>query len=127
MMAAYATTSDVEDRMLTQLTDRQDRVCSRLLEDVAVLIDAWAPNAQEEQKRVVSCSVVIRALGSAGEAGIPAGATQGSVSALGYSQSWTISNGSAGELYLTRAEKKMLGIGNSIGSHSPLEETEETE
>jgi hypothetical protein len=40
---------------------------------------------------------------------------------MGYSQSWTITNGATGELYLSRAEKKMLGAGNSIGSHSPLE------
>jgi hypothetical protein len=41
---------------------------------------------------------------------------------MGYSQSWTIGNGSTGELYLSRTEKKLLGAGNSIGSHSPLED-----
>ena len=44
------------------------------------------------------------------------------MSALGYSQSWTISNGSTGELYLSKAEKALLGGGNSIGSYSPVEE-----
>jgi hypothetical protein len=49
------------------------------------------------------------------------GATQGSVSALGYSQSWTIGSGSTGELYISKVEKKMLGAGNAIGSYSPTE------
>jgi hypothetical protein len=66
--------------------------------------------------------MVIRAMGSQSEVGVPVGATQGSASALGYSQSWTISNGSTGELYLSRTEKRLLGVGNKIGSYSPVEE-----
>lgn len=69
----------------------------------------------------MSCSMVMRAMGSANEVGIPVGATQGSASALGYSQSWTIGNGATGELYLTRTEKKILGVSNRIGSYSPVE------
>ena len=61
------------------------------------------------------------------DAGIPMGATQGSMSALGYSQSWTIGSGSAGELYLGKLEKKLLGCGNSIGSYSPVEALVPTE
>jgi hypothetical protein len=42
---------------------------------------------------------------------------------LGYSQSWTIgSGGGAGELYLSKLEKKLLGAGNAIGSYSPVQE-----
>jgi hypothetical protein len=47
------------------------------------------------------------------------------MSALGYSQSWTLSGGATGELYLSKLEKSMLGlgtIGNSIGSYSPVQE-----
>jgi hypothetical protein len=66
--------------------------------------------------------MVERALGDGGEAGIPMGATQGSVSALGYSQSWTIGSGSTGELYISKIEKKLLGAGNAIGSYSPTED-----
>ncbi len=50
------------------------------------------------------------------------GATQGSQSALGYSQSWTISGGASGELYLSKLEKQLLGCGNKIGSYSPVQE-----
>ena len=40
---------------------------------------------------------------------------------MGYSQSWTMGSGSAGELYLSKLEKKLLGIGDRIGARSPLE------
>lgn len=122
---AYATTSDVQARMTQTLTTSQLTVCATLLDDVAVLIDAYAPNASADAKKVVSCSAVGRAIGNqmdTGNVGVPIGATQGSMSALGYSQSWTVSNGSVGELYLTRTEKRLLGAGDSIGSYSPIEE-----
>ena len=52
---------------------------------------------------------------------IPIGATQGSMSALGYSQSWTTGTGSSvGELYLAKLDKKLLGVGNAIGASNPL-------
>lgn len=122
---AYATISDVQARMTTTLSSTQETVCNSLLDDVAVLIDTYNDDASDDAKLVVSCSVVARALGSMSNAGIPVGATQGSASALGYSQSWTYSSGSTGELYLTKMEKRLLGVGNSIGSYSPLEEVEE--
>lgn len=119
---AYASLTDVQARMTTTLTDAQSTVCSALLDDVAVLIDAYNSLAYDDVKKVVSCNVVVRAMGSVGDYGVPVGATQGSASAMGYSQSWTYSNGATGELYLTRTEKKMLGVSNSIGSYSPVEE-----
>ncbi|MBQ5477953.1 MAG: hypothetical protein IIT64_09175 [Bacteroidaceae bacterium] len=118
---AYATVEDVQSRMAKELTGSQQDVCNTLLDDAAVLIDACKTNATDDQKKVVSCSMVMRAMGSANEVGVPVGATQGSASALGYSQSWTIGNGSTGELYLTRTEKKILGASNRIGSYSPVE------
>lgn len=128
---AYATVTDVQARMTATMTDAQMVVCNNLLNDAAVLIDAWASGASEDAKKVVSCSMVIRAIGSSGSAeiGVPIGASQGSASAMGYSQSWTMTNGATGELYLTRTEKKILGVGNSIGAYSPIEEliTEEDE
>ena len=68
--------------------------------------------------------MVIRALGDGGDAGgVPMGATQGSMSALGYSQSWTIGSGGAtGELYLGKTDRQILGLGNQIGSYSPVQE-----
>jgi hypothetical protein len=119
---AYATAEDVQRRMVKTLSDAQIYVCAALLDDAGVLIDALAPNASDEAKASVSCSMVIRAMGSQGDMAVPMGATQGSASALGYSQSWTFGNGATGELYLSRTEKRILGVGNKIGSYSPVEE-----
>lgn len=120
---AYATVADVQTRMLRQLTPDEQSVASTLLDDSAVLIDALKSTADDEIKGVVSCRMVVRALGDGQDAGVPMGATQGSVSALGYAQSWTIgSGGSFGDLYISKADRQMLGVSNSIGSYSPTEE-----
>lgn len=122
-MAAYATIADVQARMTRDMSTDEETVCSTLLDDAAVIIDAAAPNASTDAKKVVSCRMVIRALGDGGMSGVPMGATQGSMSALGYSQSWTIgAGGSTGELYLGKSERQILGVGNSIGSYSPVQE-----
>lgn len=119
---AYATVSDVEARMLRDLSADEEAVCASLLDDAAVLIDAAAPNAAAEARLVVSCRMVIRALGDGAAGGVPTGASQGSMSALGYSQSWTIGSGGAtGELYLGRQDRQILGAGNAIGSYSPTQ------
>lgn len=120
---AYATVEDVQARMTRDLTEDEQAVCSTLLDDVAVMIDSYNPNASADAKKIVSCRVVIRAIGDGDTGGVPTGATQGSMSGLGYSQSWTISSGgSVGELYLGKTEKQILGYGNKIGSYSPTQE-----
>lgn len=121
-MAAYATVADVQNRMVRTLSAKEQDVCSALLIDAAVLIDAFNANASEDAKNTVSCSMVIRALGDGSTDGVPIGASQGSMSALGYSQSWTMTGGSTGELYMSRTEKRILGVGNQIGSWSPVQE-----
>ena len=127
-MAAYANVADVQDRMLRVLDASEQEVCSNLLEDAAILIDAAASGASEDAKKVVSCRMVIRALGDGTSSSVPLGATQGSMSALGYTQSWTIgSGGGTGELYLSKADRQILGISNSIGSYSPVAELVPTE
>lgn len=108
--------------MTRDLSEEESAVCYTLLDDAAAIIDAFAPTAGADAKLVVSCRMVIRALGDGTASGIPLGATQGSMSGLGYSQSWTLSNGSSGELYLSKLERQMLGLGNKIGSYSPVEE-----
>ncbi len=119
---AYATVADVQERMISTMSEAQETVCTALLEDAAVLIDAYAPTAEAEIKKVVSCRMVARAIGDGSDSGIPAGASQGSMSALGYSQSWTMAGGSTGEVYISKTERKMLGVGDRIGSYSPVEE-----
>ena len=127
-MAAYATVSDVQARMTRDLSTDEQTVCATLLDDVAVMIDGYNSNASDDAKKIVSCRVVIRALGDGEANGIPTGTTQGSMSGLGYSQSFTMGSGGAvGELYLGKTEKQILGIGNKIGSYSPVQELIVTE
>ena len=121
-MATYATVEDVQARMMRTMTTAERQVCGVLLQDAGVIIDSFAPQAAEANKKAVSCRMVQRALGDGAESGVPMGATQGSQSALGYSQSWTISGGASGELYLSKLDKQLLGIGNKVGSYSPVQE-----
>jgi hypothetical protein len=104
------------------MTTSEQAICTTLLDDAAVIIDLFNDQASADVKKVVSCRMVIRSMGDGESGGVPVGATQGSMSGLGYSQSWTISNGSVGELYLSKLDKNMLGSGNKIGSYSPVED-----
>lgn len=118
----YATVADVQARMTRDLNADEQAVCAVLLQDAAVMIDAAASGASADAKQVVSCRMVIRALGDGNASGVPMGATQGSMSGLGYSQSWTIgTGGGVGELYIAKADRLLLGAGNSIGSYSPVQ------
>lgn len=118
---AYATVEDVQARMSRTLSPSEQTVCSNLLDDAAIIIDTYNVNATADSKKVVSCRMVMRAIGDGDGGGIPMGATQGSQSGLGYSESWTIGSGSVGELYIGKLEKKLLGTDNNIGASNPLE------
>lgn len=111
---AYATVQDVQARMSETMTTEQQNICSNLLNDAATVIDSFNANATADAKKLVSIRMVQRSMSI--DSDIPMGATQGSMSAMGYSQSWTMgSNTSVGELYLNKIEKKLLGYGNKIG------------
>ena len=121
MMAAYATVEDVQGRMTRTLTETETTVVGNLLNDAAVLIDSYNASASTDAKLIVSCRMVIRAVGD-GQSDVPIGASQGSIAALGYSQSWTMgTNASVGQLYLDRTDKGILGGGSKIGSYSLVE------
>ena len=119
---AYATVADVQARMTRAMSADEQTMCAILLDDAAVVIDSFNDSAAADAKKIVSCRMVIRQMGDGEDAGVPIGATQGSMSGLGYSQSWTLSNGSTGEMYLSKLDKQLLGVGNKIGSYSPVEE-----
>lgn len=124
---AYITIADIQKRITRQLSENEKAVCATLIDDAEMIIDAFNPSASLKTKMLVARRMVIRALGDGEVSGVPIGATQGTMSGLGYSQSWTISNGSNGEIYLSKFEKQLLGMGNKIGSHSPLEDIGGTE
>lgn len=119
---AYATVADVQARMTRTMSADEQTMCAILLDDAAIIIDAFNASATADAKKIVSCRMVIRQMGDGDDAGVPIGATQGSMSGLGYSQSWMLSNGSTGEMYLSKMDKQLLGYGNKIGSYSPVEE-----
>ena len=120
---AYATYGDICERK--DMTEIDKERIETLLEDAAVIIDVYNKSASDTAKRFVSCNMVIRAIGSSNE-GVPIGTTQATLSALGYSQSWTNSNGS-GELYLSKMDKKVLGIGGKVGCTNPYAVSAEME
>ena len=122
-MAAYATVEDVQKRMTREMSEREEAVCEQLLGDAGVIIDSYNKSAAADAKKVVSCRMVLRALGDGSDGGAyPLGSTQGSMTALGYTQSWTMgSGGASGELYLGKIEKKLLGVGDAVGAFSPVE------
>lgn len=120
---AYATVEDIQARLTRDLTTDEEAICSSLLDDAAVIIDAFNVDATADAKLVVSSRMVIRALGDGESSGVPLGASQGSMTGLGYTNSWTMgSGGSVGELYLGKLDKQILGCGNKIGSYSPIQD-----
>lgn len=121
----YAEVTDVEAGF-RPLSEEEKSLCAHMLEEAATVIDAYNQDAADERKQLVSCRMVRRQLDAGPGAAqnavtFPMGASQGSASALGYSQTWTMSGGSVGELYLSKLEKKLLGVGDKIGACSPLE------
>lgn len=119
----YAQFSDIKNRCRKEIEN--EGLCKALLEDAAVIIDAFNRSAPADAKKLVSCNMVIRAIGGGEDVQVPIGATQGTVSALGYSQTWSMPNGSARELYLSKLDKKILGSGEKICFQSPIEAAQE--
>lgn len=120
---AYATYEDVQRRIGKTFTETEQTTCTDLLNRVALIIDSYssATNKSADIKKEVSVNTVSRIMVDAGME-IPMGASQGSMSGMGYAQSWTIgSGGSVGETYFSKADRKLLGIGNQIGSYSPVQ------
>lgn len=115
---AFATVSDIEARWRV-LSDEETSRASVLLDDASAMLSALvavdeSDAEQRELLRSVCCSMVIRAM-AATSADIY-GVSQASMTAGAYTQSWSYSNPS-GDMYLTKMEKKLLGIGAGyIGS-----------
>lgn len=118
-MTTYATYEDVQKRLGRIFDTTEKDICDVLLERAALEIDAYNDQASADAKKSVSVEAVARAMNETSD--VPMGASQGSMSAMGYSQSWTMpSGGSVGSVYLSKADKKLLGIGNSVGASNPL-------
>lgn len=123
---AFATVPDLEKRWRVLADDEKSRAES-LIEDASVMIASAMrlsgiqyDDADDDlliaSLNSVTCAVVRRAMATPVD--IPA-LTQYSQSAIGISESMSYANPS-GDLYLTKQEKKLLGIsGGVIGSIRP--------
>lgn len=115
---AYATVSDIESRWRALSQDEKSRA-SVLIDDASAMLTALVvinegDTEQAQLLKQVCCSMVIRAM-SATEADA-FGVSQTSMTAGPYTQSWNYANPS-GDMYLTRLEKRLLGITSGyIGS-----------
>lgn len=106
-MASYATVEDLV-KGFRPLSDEEKEQASALLAEAAIVIDAYNEDSSDDAKKLVSCRLVRRQMGDGQASGLPIGATQGTMSALGYSQSWTVGSGAYGEMYLTKLDKNCL-------------------
>lgn len=119
---AFAEVSDLEARWHSLSQTEQQRA-EVLLEDASAMLETLvdidvADSAQMKLLNIVCCNMVIRAM-SATEVD-SFGASNMSMTAGPYTQSWTYSNPS-GDMYITKAEKRMLGITTSyIKSIRPM-------
>ena len=113
----YAEIEDVELFICRTLLGVERIECCAYLEEAAAIIDTYNAQADPDRKKLVTLRMVRRQLDANNSEAIsyPTGA------AFGYSQSWTVSGGSVGELYLSKLEKRLLGVGNRIGCCNPLE------
>lgn len=119
----FADVSDIEVRWRTLTSDERDRATA-LIEDASAMIATLAKDidvADENQLHLINtvvCNMVIRSM-SATESD-SYGVDSMSMTAGVYSQSWNYNN-PTGDMYLTKLEKRLLGITTSyIDSIQPM-------
>lgn len=119
---AYAEVSDIEARWRA-LTAEESVRAETLLDDasaaLSALVDVHPDDAaQAALLAQVCCNMVIRSMSATGSDMF--GVSQASVTAGPYTQSQSYANPS-GDMYLTRLEKRLLGISSGyIGSIRPM-------
>src|SRR5690606_13507201 len=105
-VTAYATAADLEARWRTLTSDEKTRA-GVLLVDAAIIIDRECPPADpltdEGARKMVSCSMVKRAMASGEGASVDSQTAQ----AGPFSNTFKFSNPS-GDLYLTKSERRTL-------------------
>ena len=119
---AFADVSDLESRWRELSTDEEARA-NVLLDDASAMLSALvevdsSDAGQAELLKIVCCDMVIRAMSAT--AADTFGVSQTSMTAGPYTQSFSYSNPS-GDMYLTKLEKRLLGISTSyIGTIRPM-------
>ena len=118
---AYADVSDIEVRLERTLTEDEEANVEALLDGASAVLDKLVKidNSTEQAAllNLVCTNMVARMVGPGAEF---FGASQQSITAGPYTQQMTFST-PVGDMYLTKLEKRMLGITTSyIGSIQPL-------
>ena len=108
---AYAEIGDLEARW-RPLSDDEKTRAGTLLDDAAVIIDTACPPASPltdaAARKMVSCSIVKRAMSA--PAGVDGAVTSVQQGAGPYQQTTQYANPN-GDLYLTKADRRLLGCG----------------
>ena len=120
----FAEVSDIEARWHSLYASDRQRA-EVLIGDASAMLEAAlactidvSDESQMQRLNIVCCNMVIRAM-SASESDAY-GASNMSMTAGPYTQSWTYANPS-GDMYITKAEKRMLGITSGyIGTIRPM-------
>lgn len=112
---AYATYSDIEARWRTLSTDEQAQATT-LLEDAAAMLDSLVDIDPEDETqayllKVVSCSMVIRSMVASASDAFGIEQLQATMGPFGQTARFT---NPTGDLFLTKAEKSLLGIGGAF-------------
>ena len=119
---AFADVSDIEDRW-HGLTEEEAARAETLIDDASAMLAALveydpSDDAQARLLKTVTCNMVIRAMSATDSDAF--GASNMAMTAGPYQQSWTYANPS-GDMYLTKMEKRILGITASyIGTIRPM-------
>lgn len=118
--AVYDTTLD--DGRLQSMLDRSSRMIARACDDAGVSTDEPVEEFSEALSDVCIEMVHRSDPGASGAVtDVPLGATQFSIGADGFSQSFSMGN-PYGDLFITKAEREYLGIADdgSVGAIWPL-------
>lgn len=118
---AFADVSDLEKRWRELSNDEAERA-STLLDDASVILSSLvkvdsSDMQQAELLKMVCCDMVARSMSASSFDAF--GVSQTAITAGPYTQSFSYSNPS-GDMYLTKLEKRLLGITTSyIGTIRP--------
>lgn len=113
----FADPKDLEARW-RPLSATEATRAEALLSDASLIVDAeierkGCPRPDKDLLKVVVCQMVERAMGVDNTL---IGADQGSMSLGDYTRTVTFSGSTAGDLYLTRGERRLLGLDRSVVS-----------
>lgn len=113
---AYATCADVEARWRTLTADEQDKA-TVLLEDASVELSRLvrvdiSDQQQAAALRIVCCNMVIRSMVASTSDTYGVGELQATMGPFGQTAKFANPNG---DLYVTKQERKLLGIRGGAG------------